>query len=419
LENYWLYIFLALVASAFFSGIEIAFFTANKLKIELSQKKGGINAKIISFLVKKQARFIGTLLVGNCIALVVFSMFMEQKLTSFLSGFLSSGFWIFLLTTLLSTLVILFTAEFLPKNLFRLNPNGLLNIFAIPVLLSYLVLSPLVFIITGFSSFLMRTLFRVKVQEADPSFGRVDLDNLVRETLYKNQGKRKVDHEVKIFKNALDFARVKARGCMVPRTEIIAVPVDISVEDLKRRFIETRLSRILVYQESIDHIIGFVHSYELFKNPDNVRSLLLPVIIIPETMPAKDALTLFIQQRKSIAVVLDEFGGTAGILTMEDVMEEIFGEIEDEHDKDELIERRISDSEFVFSGRMEIDYINEKYQTEIPKKEGSETLGGLIVNLTGTIPAKGEKINLGKLTFTVLNVSQTRIETLGLKIGSE
>ena len=263
---------------------------------------------------------------------------------------------------------------------------------------------------------ILRYVFRVKKDTGVVAYGRIDLDNLVRESTSRITEKEELEHEVQIFKNALDFSEVKARQCMVPRTEIVAVEVNSTVEYLRKKFIDTRLSKILVYENSIDNIIGYTHSHELFKRPENIRAVLLPVLIVPETMPANEVLTFFIQQRKSIALVVDEFGGTSGMLTMEDVMEEIFGEIEDEHDKEDMVDQQISPFEFTFSARIEIDHINNKYGLNIPLAEGYETLGGFVLNNYGSIPHPEEVIRIGKFVFTIISVGTNRIEQVRLKV---
>lgn len=409
----------ALIASAFFSGMEIAFITSNKLRIELENKQGSISARIFSYFSKYPSRYLGCMLLGNNIALVIFGIFMENILEPLFVPYIHSGVLLLLTQTLVATIIILFTAEFLPKNIFRINPNAAINIFAIPVWIIYCLLYPFVFLTTGLSELILKKIFRVKLSDASPSFGRVDLDNYVREaTSHKNEH-NEIDHEVKIFKKALDFSSIKVRECMVPRTEIVALAVTDSIEKLKNRFIKTRLSKILVYENNIDNIIGYTHSYELFKNPASIRSILLPVAVVPESMPASEALTTFIRHNKSVAVVVDEFGGTSGMLTMEDVMEEIFGEIEDEHDKEELVEKRVGVGEFIFSGRLEIDYLNDKYKLQLPVSEDYTTLSGLLTFYHESIPDLNELITVGGYLFRVTEVSGTRIEQVNVKQNPE
>ena len=337
-----LIILFAILFSAFFSGLEIAFITSNKLRIELENKQGGITAKILAHFNKFPSRYLGTMLLGNNIALVIFGIYMDEALNPVLGNYVSSKIILLLTSTFISTLIILITAEYLPKNIFRINPNRTLSMFAFPLSIVYGLLYPIVMVTIGFSEFILKKIFRLEIEKEKEAFTIIDLDNFLREGTSLKEKKEEIEYEVQIFQNALDFSRVKARECMVPRTEIIALDVTESIEVLKNKFIKTRLSKILVYSENIDNIIGYVYCKELFKHPESIRSILLPVSIVPESIGANDVLTIFIQQHKSIAIVVDEFGGTSGMLTMEDVMEEIFGEIDDEHDKEEMIEEERS-----------------------------------------------------------------------------
>ncbi len=409
-------ILITLIASAFFSGLEIAFITSNKLRIELESKQGNLSAKILSYFNKYPSRYLGTMLLGNNIALVIFGIYMDEELKPVFEQYFSSKIVILLISTFISTLLILVTAEFLPKNIFRINPNRTLSLFAFPLTLVYGLLYPIVMLTIGFSEFILKKILGVKIEKENAAFTMIDLDNYLREGTSTEETKVGVDHEIQIFQNALDFSSVKARECMVPRTEILALDVENSIEELKQKFIQTRLSKILIYSKSIDNIIGYVYSKELFKNPDSIRGILLPVSIVPESMPASEVLTVFIQQHKSIAVVVDEFGGTSGMLTMEDVMEEIFGEIEDEHDKEEMIEKQVSENEFIFSARLETDYINHTYHLNLPILDNFETLGGLIMHYHESIPRINEEIRIDNLLFTITAVTRTRIETVNLKV---
>lgn len=410
-----------MLSSAFFSGLEIAFITSNKLRIELENIQGTFSAKILAHFNKYPSRYLGTMLLGNNISLVIFGIYMDEQLDGFLGQFISHDYkiGILLLSTFLSTMLILITAEFLPKNLFRINPNKTLSLFAFPLTIVYGLLYPIVMITIGFSEFILKKVFRLKIENDKAAFTMIDLDNYVREgTATSIEKKADMDHEIQIFQNALDFSSVKARECMVPRTEIIALDVNDSIEMLKQKFVQTRLSKILIYSESIDNIIGYIYSKELFKNPQSIKSILLPVSIVPESMAASEVLTIFIQQHKSIAVVVDEFGGTSGMLTMEDVMEEIFGEIEDEHDKEEMIDKQVSENEFIFSARLETDYINGKYNLNLPILDNVETLGGLVMHYHESIPRIHEEIRIGNFVFTTIAVTRTRIEQVNLKIVS-
>ncbi|MFZ5553713.1 MAG: hemolysin family protein [Bacteroidota bacterium] len=404
--------------SAFFSGVEIAYLSANKLKIELENKQGYFHAKILSFFVRKPSKFIATMLLGNNIALVVYGLYMAMVLEPPIKNYIwENGIFVLVMQTILSTLLILFTAEFLPKAVFRINPNGILKIFALPTLFIYFILWLPMMLLTGLSHGIIR-LFTGKPDknEKEVGLGRIDLDNYVKEVAKgAAQSKSEIDHEIQIFRNALDFSKVKVRDCMVPRTEIVAVDVEAPIEEIKKKFIDTRLSKILVYRENIDHLIGYVHSYELFRQPENIKSILLPVSLVPETMPAQKLLEEFTRQSRTIAVVIDEFGGTSGIVTMEDVIEEIFGEIDDEHDTEELIEEKTGENEYRFSGRLEISYLNQKYQLNLSDTSEYETLSGYIIHHTEEIPEKNSSFEIGNYRFTVLSVSGNRIELVSLK----
>ncbi|MES2593418.1 MAG: hemolysin family protein [Bacteroidota bacterium] len=419
MDNPILVIVIAMIASAFFSGLEIAFITSNKLRIELESKQGSISARILAHFNKFPSRYLGTMLLGNNIALVVFGIYMDEELNPIIGQFIASKVLLLLISTFLSTMLILVMAEYLPKNLFRINPNKTLSLFVFPLTIVYGVLYPVVMITIGFSEFILKKIFRVKIENENAAFTMVDLDNYLREGTSAVEQKEEKDHEIQIFQNALDFSSVKARECMVPRTEIIALDVNESIEVLKNKFIQTRLSKVLIYSGNIDNIIGYVYSKELFNKPESIRQILLPVSIVPESMAASEVLTVFIQQHKSIVIVVDEFGGTSGILTMEDVIEEIFGEIEDEHDKEEMIEKQVSDTEFNFSSRLETDYINHRYDLDLPILDNVETLGGLIMHYHESIPRVNEEIRIENFLFTITAVTRTRIEQVNLKILKE
>jgi putative hemolysin len=416
----WEIILITMICSAFFSGMEIAFVTSNKLKTELDKNKGSLSARIISHFQKAPSDYIATMLVGNSVSLVIYGIVMGNILHPVILKFfpesISSEFTIMITQTIISTLLILITAEFLPKMVFRINPNYILNIFAVPVFVVYYLLYPITFISIFISEFLLKMFLGIKIVDQKHVFGPVDLDNYVREFFPDARNDDELEHEIQIFQNAMDFPAVKLRECMVPRTEIIAIEHEDGIDNLKHRFIETGLTKILVYNESVDNITGYAHSYDMFRNPATIQSIIRPVSFVPETMPANGLLTLFIQQRRSLAVVVDEFGGTAGMITMEDVIEEIFGEIRDEFDVDDLIEKQINETEFLFSGRLEIDYINEKYRIELPESDEYETLSGLIMHHYQSIPQKNEKIEIGNFIFTVHQVSKTRIDQVHIKI---
>ncbi|PCH96100.1 MAG: hemolysin, partial [Bacteroidetes bacterium] len=316
--------------SAFFSGMEIAFISSSKLRIELANKQGELSGRIYSFFLKHPARFIGAMLVGNNIALVIYGILLAKLVEPYLIVWFSSNLMILITQTIIATLIVLITAEFIPKTLFRINPNRILTIFTLPALIVYYALYPLVWLVIGLSDFFLKYVVGTDVKNETPVFGKIDLDNYLNEGL-SDDDQSPEETEVKIFRNALDFSNVKIRDCMVPRTEITALSIDESIEVLQRNFIKTGLSRIIIYEEDIEHVVGYAHSYEMFKKPENIKSIMLPISLIPESMSANDLLKSFIKEQRSIAIVLDEFGGTAGMVTMEDVMEELFGEIEDEH----------------------------------------------------------------------------------------
>ena len=414
-----LIIVLSIIASAFFSGMEIAYFTSNKLYIELEKKEGGFVGILLEKLTKNPSKFITTMLVGNNIALVIYGFYMGNLLMTLLTPFGIKDFFMFLIQTIISTLIILVTAEFLPKAIFRVYANETLKYFALPAYLFYLLLSVISQFIMLLSNFLLKFFFKIKPDEAHLAFSKAELGHFLNEQLESVNEAKEIDSEIQIFQNALEFQNVRAREVMIPRTEIIAVDVSDSINTIKKEFIETGLSKILVYKNNLDEIIGYVHSFELFKNPKSIRSILLPVEFVPETMMINVAMDILIKKRKSIAIVLDEYGGTSGIITVEDIIEELFGEIEDEHDSSKLLEVKINDHEFNFSARLEVDYLIETYNLELPEDEAYETLGGLIVYHTEKIPVKGEIIELAPFQFTILKVSHTKIEEIHLKVLSQ
>lgn len=415
----WIVILLCLIFSAFFSGLEIAFVTASKLKIELDNKQGSISGWILSRFLNQQSRFIGTMLVGNNIALVVYGWAMAMLLEPPIENMLGSNtntFNILLLQTLVSTLLILVTAEFLPKTLFRANPNGLLKFFAVPLLLVFYVLW-LPMIITIFLSKVVLRIFGIDVPEEKPVFGRIDLDDYLKEATERTDEQEDLDHEIQIFQNALDFSKLKVRECLIPRTEIVAIDVETPVESIRDMFINTGLSKLMVFRDNIDNIIGYVHHSELFKHPESIAAILLPIDIVPESMPANDLLGQFIRKRRSVAVVVDEFGGTSGMVTIEDVVEEIFGEIEDEHDKDTLLEEQLDEHNFDFSARLEIDYLNENYKLGLPDADEYETLAGFIISHHESIPELNEQIAIPPYYFRIIEVDDNRIQKVRLTVA--
>lgn len=408
-------ILVSILLSAFFSGMEIAFISANKMHIEIEKKNDSFFAKTLTKLTENPSKFITTMLVGNNIALVIYGYFMGELLTPYLAPYLPSAFLILLAQTLISTIVILITAEFLPKAIFRIYANETLKLFAIPAYLFFLLFYFISDFISAISDFVLRVFFNTKKDETQLAFSKVELGNYITEQLEISDDED-VDAEIQIFQNALDFHDVKAREAMIPRTEIVATDVNETITNLKKQFIETGLSKIMVYKESLDDIIGYVHVFELFKKPKNIRSIIVPIEFVPETMMINDILNSLTKRRKSVAIVLDEYGGTSGLITIEDIIEELFGEIEDEHDITELLEHKINDREFEFSARLEVDYINEEYDLNLPEDDAYETLGGLITHHTENIPELNEVIEIENFQFTIKEVSSSKIENIALKV---
>ncbi len=404
-------ILICLLLSAFFSGMEIAFVASNKLRIEIDKTDKSISQTLIDLFISNSGMYITTMLVGNNVVMVIYGIFMKDYLSGYLDFLhLSLGMKV-LVETLITTLIILVFAEFLPKTLFRLRPNAFLRVFAVPVFLFYLLFFPITYFSVWLGGVLLRIVTGKKMEQKEPNkaFGKIDLNNLIEEGEVSDEKNEEI-HEIKLFRNALDFSEVKLRECIVPRTDLVALPIDADRKELTDLFVQTGLSRILIYKENIDNIIGYVHSSSLFKNPATIEQALSGVIIVPETMSASHLLNLFIKQQRSIAVVVDEFGITAGIVTIEDIMEEIFGEIEDEHDHPSLKEEVVSDHEYIFSGRLEVDYLNEKYDLNLPENEEYETLAGYILYFNESIPAEGENILINNVVFEVLSVKNARIE---------
>ena len=406
-------ILICLLLSAFFSGMEIAFLTSNKLRIEIDKSKKGVTQALIDLFISHSGMYITTLLVGNNVVMVIYGIFMSDLLVKqFEFLHLSIGVELFV-ETLVSTLIILVFAEFLPKTVFRLRSNLFLKLFSVPVFLFYLLFFPLSYFSVWLGGWLLRIFTGRKLGHKEPNraFGKVDLNNLIEEGEVNARQEEEM-HEIKLFRNALDFSEVKLRECIVPRPDVVALSIDSSIEELTQLFIDTGLSRILIYKESIDDIIGYVHISTLFKDPPTIAKALSRVLIVPETMSAQRLLNLFIRDQKSVAVVVDEFGITAGIVTIEDIMEEIFGEIEHEHDHLNLKEVMISEQEYIFSGRLEVDYLNEKYHLDLEEREEYETLAGLVLYFNQSIPQEGETIVVNDLTFKILSVKNARIEEI-------
>jgi CBS domain containing-hemolysin-like protein len=414
-------VIITLIFSAFFSGMEIAFISSNKLQIELQNKQGDLTGRLLSIFVQRPGQFIGTTLMGNTISLVLYGIFMaylmEEPLKTLLPSTLNNEGFILFSQTIVSTLIVLITAEFLPKSLFMLNPNSMMNFFALPFWLIYVLIYPVVWTTVWLSRFFITKILRLEYSEDKPVFTVTDLNSFIQNHITKAKEEGHVDIDTKIFDNAVEFKTVRLRECMVPRTDVVSVEVEDSMEELKAVFEESGHSKVIVYRETIDDVIGYCHQLELFKKPKTIAEILTPIIIAPESALANELLIQFIQERKSLALVVDEFGGTSGIVSMEDIIEEIFGEIEDEYDSDDLMEQKISDQEFVLSARHEIDYLNDKYDWELPIGD-FETLSGLILSLTENLPKKGESVTIGPYTFTIMTKQDHRIETVRLKINS-
>jgi CBS domain containing-hemolysin-like protein len=409
-------IVIAITASAFFSGMEIAFITANRLKIELDNKKGTFSGKVLSNFVKQDSRFIATMLLGNNIALVVYGIWMAQLMQPWISPLVGgSEVAVLLIQTILSTLLILVTAEFLPKATFQINPNRVLQFLSFPLALIYTLLYPLTIFTMTISNGLLR-LFGMDVKSGEMVFSKIDLDDYVRDLNERMEDENDLDNEMQILQNAIGFSDIKARDCMIPRTDIVAMDIESSIEDLKNRFIDTGLSKILIYRDTIDNIIGYVHIFELFKKPNRIKEVLIPIAFVPEAVLAKDLLELFAKQHGNIAIVVDEYGGTSGLITIEDVVEEIFGDIEDEHDVDQLLEQQIDATTYLFSARQDIDHLNEVYDFNLDESSEYETLGGLVLHYLESIPEEGTILELENYSMRIEAVSDRRIEIIRLKI---
>ncbi len=415
-----LIIFLAIILSAFFSGMEIAFVASNKLRIELDRKQGVFGSEIIKLFTDNPGQYIATMLIGNNISLVIYGLVFTNLLGPVLKPFIASDLVILIVNTILSTAIILFVAEFFPKTIFVISPNFFLKFLSIPTLFFFFLFYPVSKLTLGASNLFIKLFFRIKPGEKKQEniiFSRIDLDHFVSLSKRNKEESEAEQHDFRIFQNALDFSSVKLRECMIPRTEIEAVDCDTSIDKLKEKFIDTRLSRILVYQESIDNIIGYFELKDIFKNPKDVRSLIRKLAIVPETMPANKLLKLFVDEKRNIALVVDEFGGTSGMVTIEDVLEEIVGDIEDEHDTYDLIEKVVGPNEYILSGRIEIDYLNEKYHLKLPEEDDYETLAGMVLFYHGSIPGNNDVIRIGKIVIKVLRATTTRLELVDLKIG--
>lgn len=414
-----LYVLLTLLLAAFFAAMEIAFFASNKLRLELDRKQGLFSSRIIGIFQARSGQYIATIQLGNNIAIVIYGIIMAHWMEPVLDTYVHSKFGILASQTLISTAIVLTFAEFLPKAIVRINPNLALRLMSIPLFLIFTILYPLSHFIHRLSNLILKSILgKESVNQYDKMvFGKIDLNHLIVESQdKKGDANSEEKDEIKLFQNALDFSNVKVRDCMIPRTEITAIGMVDSVDELRQKFIESGFSKILVYEDNIDNMVGYVTSKDLFKNPHSIKSMLIEVSYVPETMPANRLLKKFIQEHKSVAVVVDEFGGISGILTIEDIIEEIFGEIDDEHDIDEFIEKHPDEGNYIFSGRLEIDYLNEKYALRLPESEEYDTLAGYIIYHHESIPQLNDKIIIGHFEFRILKVSRTRIDLVQLKI---
>jgi len=412
-------IILAIIFSAFFSGMEIAFVASNKLRIELDKKQGAFGSQFIQFFTGNPGQYIATMLIGNNIALVIYGLFFSRFLSPLLTPLVGSDLAVLLLNTVISTALILLISEFLPKTIFIISPNFFLKILSIPAMFLFVLFYTISKVTLSVSNIFIMIFFGIqgdKREQENLVFSRVDLDHFVNLSNQGTEESQPYQQNIRIFRNALDFSNVKLRECMVPRTEIDAIEARSKVADLKERFIETGHSRILVYQDSIDNITGYFELKDIFKDPPDIMSCVRKLAIVPETMAANKLLKLFFDEKKNVALVVDEFGGTSGMVTIEDVLEEIVGDIEDEHDTYELTEKVISPEEYVFSGRLEIDYINETYNLDLPEEDDYETLAGMILFYHGSIPVCNETIRIRNFVFRVMRVTATRLELVNLKI---
>lgn len=420
--NYLIIVLVSLVLSAFFSGIEIAFISSDKLHIELRSQQGYISDKILSRFLKKPSWFITTTLIGNNVTLVVYGIFMafllKPIIATSLPPLLSNELFVIILQTIIATFVVLVTAEFLPKSLSLINPNRMLSFLSVPIYIIYIVFFPAVWLIVNLSKLFIEKLLRLEYSEDKPIFGLIDLNQYIKSMIDDQEDEKKQEVDAKIFTNALEFKTVKVRDCLVPRTELVTISIDDSIEELRSTFVESGFSKVLVYKESIDNIIGYCNSIELFKKPENLSDIIIPITIVPETMLVNKLMIQLISERKNLALVVDEYGGTSGIVTIEDIIEEIFGEIQDEHDEEDLLELKVDEQNFLFSARHEIDYLNDKYNFQLPEGD-YETLGGLILAVAEDFPKKNEKIKLNEFIFTIDSIEDIRIDNIKLTISKQ
>ncbi|MFC4475522.1 hemolysin family protein [Flavobacterium chungangensis] len=412
-------IILCLILAAFFSGMEIAFTSANKIYLEIEKKQDDFLSRILTKLTENPSKFIAAMLIGNNVALVIYGFFMGDLILDWMAyfGLVFSDWWNILIQTLLATFVVLLTSEFFPKVFFQIYANSLIKILALPAYLFYRLFYYISTFFIWIADFVLSKFFKTEGNQIH-LFSRIELGNYITEQMSTVEEDEEVDSEIQIFQNALEFSAVKARDIMTPRTEIVDIDLFDTVDDLRALFIETGYSKIIISQNSLDDIVGYVHSFDLFKKPATIKSVLMTVEFVPETILIKDVLNLLIKKRKNVAVVLDEYGGTSGIITIEDIVEELFGEIEDEHDLDEeLIEEQIGEGKYLFSTRLDVEYLNETYKLMIPEEDSYGTLGGFIVHHTKEIPQKGEKIVIDKFHFYIEEASNKKIELVKMTIN--
>jgi putative hemolysin len=425
-SNSLLYIILAIIGSAFFSGVEMAFVSANKLYFELQAKQGVITGGIISKFLKNPSQFIGTMLIGNTICLVLYGIFMEGSIHHFFEFatwvpdiLKHSEVFMLLVPALIATIIILATAEYTPKSIFLLNPDGFLEVLAIPIWLIYHIMSPIVFLMVGSSKWFIVNVLRLDYSEQKSVFRLTDLNNYMQNLNRRISTEEENEVDTKIFNNALEFKQVKVRDCMIPRTEITAVAHNSDIEDLKRIFVESGHSKVLVYEESIEEVSGYVHQLSLFKKPKEINSVITQIMIVPEAMTANDLMVKFTQERKSLALVVDEFGGTSGLVSMEDIVEQIFGEIQDEFDDTEnWAEKKLDDNTYLLSARHEIEYLNDKYGWNLPKGD-YDTIGGLVIHLNEDLPEMNEVIQMPPFSFTITDMEDAKLNTIKVQITGE
>ena len=412
-------IILCLILSAFFSGMEIAFISSNKIYLGIEKKQDNFASQILTKLTENPSKFIAAMLIGNNVALVIYGFFMGDVVLRCITklGYHFSDITSLLIQTVISTFIVLITAEFLPKVFFQIYANSLIKILAVPAYLFYRLFYYISTFFIWISDFVLRKFFKTEGDQVQLYFSKVELGNYITEQMNSVEDDDEVDSEIQIFQNALEFSGVKARDIMTPRTEIVDIDLFDSISDLKALFIETGYSKIVVSQNSLDDIVGYVHSFDLFKKPKTIKSVLMTVEFVPETILIKDALNILIKKRKNVAVVLDEYGGTSGIVTIEDIVEELFGEIEDEHDLDEeLIEQELGEGKYLFSTRLDVEYLNETYKLMIPEEDSYGTLGGFIVNFTKEIPQKGEEIVIDHYHFVIEEATNKKIELVKMTI---